>query len=137
MTTSNTGTVSFRICLDVSDLERSTRFYAQVLEFHEIQRVRSGLLLESRLLASKLYPQIQIQLRAVLGKRPIGTQPGAVLFLGLADPRIDLALARCPESVVFVGPRPAPSPDVKLIRILDPDGYEWQIFHPDVGASNP
>jgi catechol 2,3-dioxygenase-like lactoylglutathione lyase family enzyme len=125
------------MCLDVSDLERSVRFYAQTLGFHEVQKVRPGLLLESRLLASKLYPSVQIQLRAVIGKRPIGTQPGAVLFLGLADPHVDQALARCDESVVFVGPRPTPSPDVKLIRFLDPDGYEWQIFHPDVGASNP
>jgi catechol 2,3-dioxygenase-like lactoylglutathione lyase family enzyme len=137
MTTLNTGTVSFRICLDVGDLERSARFYAEILEFRETQRIRPGLLLESRLLASPRYPGIQVHLRAVIGKRVIGTQPGTVLYLGLADTRVDEVLARCPDSIVFIGPRPAPSPELKLIRILDPDGYEWKIFHPDLGAINP
>lgn len=120
------------IALDVADLGRSVAFYAAALGFSVHTAHRAGQLMESRLLASPRFPGVGLHLRAALGKRVGGSQPGSLLRISLHTPDLDAHLPSLKAlGVRWVHPplEPAP-PDVSFV---DPDSYLIELFRATPG----
>jgi catechol 2,3-dioxygenase-like lactoylglutathione lyase family enzyme len=107
------------LCLDVTDLDVSSAFYARLLGASVVRSDRVGLIFEQRLMTSPRMPGTQIFLRQAFGKRVGGTQPGSLL-------RIALRVRAMPPSAGSAEAAAGPW------KFLDPDGYEIELHTGDV-----
>ncbi len=110
------------ITLDVSSLDVSCRFYAELLGYGVVETERAGLIYERRTLRSALAPFLELRLRAAFGKRPIGSTPGSMLATTVRVGDVRATVSRLTTPVRWVGAAPADGPLPRAL-IADPDGY--------------
>lgn len=116
------------LTMDVEQLDRSAKFYADMFGFAELASERSGRRLECRLLQSPQINGIVIRLRQTLGKRIMATQPGTVCRISLPWPTLDADLTTTFADLVRLA-EPI-TVDGKAVSMItrDPDGYTIELF---------
>jgi catechol 2,3-dioxygenase-like lactoylglutathione lyase family enzyme len=116
------------LTLDVEQLDRSAKFYADMFGFAELASERAGRRLECRLLQSPRIPGLALRLRQTLGKRILATQPGTVSRISLPWPTLDADVATTFAALVRVAePLLVDGKAVSMIT-RDPDGYTIELF---------
>ena len=121
------------LCLDVTDLDVSSAFYARLLGASVVRSDRVGLIFEQRLMTSPRMPGTQIFLRQAFGKRVGGTQPGSLLRIALRVRAMPPLESR--PSVKWIGTAPSAGSAEAAAgpwKFLDPDGYEIELHTGDV-----
>jgi catechol 2,3-dioxygenase-like lactoylglutathione lyase family enzyme len=123
------------LCLDVTDLEVSSAFYARLLGASVVRSDRHGMIFTQQLLTTPRMPGVALFLRQAFGKRVVGSQPGTLLRLGLRVSSMP-ALESLPD-VKWIGPVPSPGSAEASAgpwKFLDPDGYEIEMHTGEISA---
>lgn len=124
------------VVFDVADLQRSIRFYNEILGFRVASIERAGLPYETAVMVSDRYPSVALFARKTFQRPVIGSLVGSVIQIGLRDPSLTDFAAQLNGRVTWMLP-PAASPatdasgsvsNVTRVSFLDPDGYVVELF---------